>query len=174
MGYSIKQSSYLAHHGGLTFHVHMPNVRQIQTTHCVKLPLLQSLPNAAACIAHRIPQLTQSILSIRKLCDNECVDKFDKQHCNIHYNGKLILHGEYNKATTLCKIPLVTYDGETKYIPTSEDENIVFNLEQIATKKDIIHFLHASLFSPVKSTWLKAIKNEKFVTWPHSHYHIIC
>ena len=49
---------------------------------------------------------------------------------------------------------------------SSEGENIVCNLEQIATKKDIIHFLHASLFRPVKKTWLKAIKNEQFVTWP--------
>ena len=29
-----------------------------------------------------------------------------------------------------------------------------------------MHFLHASLFSPVKLTWLKAIKNEQLVTWP--------
>ena len=67
---------------------------------------------------------------------------------------------------TLCNILLVTSEGETQYIPTSKGENIVFNLEQIATKKDIIHFLHASLFGPVKLTWLKAIKNEQFVTWP--------
>ena len=52
------------------------------------------------------------------------------------------------------------------HIPTSEGENIVYNLEQIATKKDIIYFLHASLFRPVKLTWLKSIKNEQFVTWP--------
>ena len=50
-----------------------------------------------------------------------------------------------------------------QYIPTSEGENIVCNLEQIATKKDIIHFLHASLFSPVKYTWLNAIKNKQFL-----------
>ena len=84
----------------------------------------------------------------------------------MHYNGKLILNGDQDKATTLCKITLVTSEGETQHIPTSEGENIVCNLEQIATKKDIIHFLHSSLFSPVKSTWLKATKNEHFVTWP--------
>ena len=39
-------------------------------------------------------------------------------------------------------------------------------MEQISTKKDIIQFIHAFLFSPEKLTWLKAIKNEQFVTWP--------
>ena len=60
--------------------------------------------------------------------------------------------------------PLVTSEGDMQYIPTSEGDNIVCNLEQIATKKDIIHFLHASLFSPVKLTWIKTIRNEEFVT----------
>ena len=91
---------------------------------------------------------------------------FDKKHCNIHHNGKLILHGERDKATTLWKIPLFTSEGETQYIPTSEGDNIVCNLEKIATKKDILHFLYASLFIPVKLTRLKAIKNEQSVTWP--------
>ena len=145
--------------------VRIPDARHIQSTHCGELSLLQSLTNTAARIVHRIPQLTQSLLSIRKLFYNDCVATFDKKHCNIHHNGKLILHGKQDKATTLWKIPLFTSEGETQYIPTSEDENIVCNLEQIATKKDIIHFLHASLFSPVKLTWLKAIKNERFVIW---------
>ena len=78
----------------------------------------------------------------------------------MHHNGKLILHGELDKATTLWKIALFTSEGETQYISTSEGENIVCNLEQIATKKDIVHFLHASLFSLVKSTLLKAIKKK--------------
>ena len=85
--------------------VQMPDARHIQSTHCGELPLLQSLPNAAAHIAHRMPQLNQSLLSIRKLCDNDYVATFDIQHCNIHYNGKLILHGERDKATTLWNIP---------------------------------------------------------------------
>ena len=130
----------------------MPDARYIQLTHCGKLSLLQSLTNEAARIAHRMPQLTLSILSIRKLCDNDCVDTFDKKHCNLHYNRKLIFHGERYKSTTFWKIPLVTIKGETQYIPTSVGENIVCNLKQIAIEKYIIHFIHASLFSPVKLT----------------------
>ena len=57
--------------------VRIPDAIHIQSTHCGKFSLLQSLPNEAALIAHRIPQLTQSLLPIRKLCDNDCVATFD-------------------------------------------------------------------------------------------------
>ena len=137
----------------------MPDSRHNQSTHYGELPLLKSILNTAERIVQKIPQLTQSLLSISKLCDNDCAATFNKKHHNIHHNGKFILHGERYKATTLWKIPLVTSKGDTQYIPTSEGENIVCNLEQIATKKDIIYFLHASLFIPVKLTWLKDIKN---------------
>ena len=116
----------------------MPDEIYIKSTHCGELPLFQSLPNAAALIAHRIPKLTQSLLSINKLCENDCVATFDKKNCNIHHNGNLILHDERDKATILWKIPLVTSEGATQYIPTPEGENIVCNLEKIATKRDII------------------------------------
>ena len=58
--------------------VRMPDTRHTQLTYGGQLPLLQPLPNAAARIAHKIPQLTQSLLSISKLCDNDCVATFDK------------------------------------------------------------------------------------------------
>ena len=126
--------------------VQMPDARHIQSTHCGELPLLQSLTNATTRIAHKIPQLTQSLLFISKLCNNDCVATFNKTHCNIHHNGKLILHGERDKTTALWKIPLVTSEGETQYIPTSEGENIFCNLEQIATKK-ISHIFYMTLYS---------------------------
>jgi hypothetical protein len=33
-------------------------------------------------------------------------------------------------------------------------------------QKDLINYLHAACFSPVKSTWIKAIKNGIFKSWP--------
>jgi hypothetical protein len=32
--------------------------------------------------------------------------------------------------------------------------------------KELINYLHATAFSPVKSTWIKAIKNGNFASWP--------
>jgi hypothetical protein len=33
-------------------------------------------------------------------------------------------------------------------------------------QKDLMKYLHAACFSPVKSTWITAIKNGNFLSWP--------
>jgi hypothetical protein len=38
-------------------------------------------------------------------------------------------------------------------------------------QKDLINYLHAACFSPVKSTWIKAIKNGNFSSWPGLNEH---
>jgi hypothetical protein len=35
-----------------------------------------------------------------------------------------------------------------------------------SNQKDLINCLHAACFSPVKSTWITAIKNGHFTSWP--------
>jgi hypothetical protein len=32
--------------------------------------------------------------------------------------------------------------------------------------RELINYLHAECFSPVKSTWIQAIKNGNFTSWP--------
>ena len=34
------------------------------------------------------------------------------------------------------------------------------------THQDLVQYLHGACFSPVKSTWIKAIRNNNFTTWP--------
>jgi hypothetical protein len=34
-----------------------------------------------------------------------------------------------------------------------------------SNQKDLINYLHAACFSPVKSTWIAAIKNGNFTLW---------
>jgi hypothetical protein len=40
-------------------------------------------------------------------------------------------------------------------------------------QKDLINYLHAACFSPVKSTWIKAIKNGFFSSWPELNEHSV-
>jgi hypothetical protein len=35
-----------------------------------------------------------------------------------------------------------------------------------SNQKDLINYLHAACFSPVKSTWISAVKNGNFTSWP--------
>jgi hypothetical protein len=38
-------------------------------------------------------------------------------------------------------------------------------------QKDLINYIHAACFSPVKSTWITAIKNGHFTSWPRLTEH---
>jgi hypothetical protein len=40
-------------------------------------------------------------------------------------------------------------------------------------EKDLINYLHAACFSPVKSTWITAIKNGNFLSWPGLTEHAV-
>jgi hypothetical protein len=40
-------------------------------------------------------------------------------------------------------------------------------------QKDLINYLHAACFSPVKSTWIKAIQNGIFSSWPGLNEHTV-
>jgi hypothetical protein len=40
-------------------------------------------------------------------------------------------------------------------------------------QKDLINYLHAACFSPVKSTWIKAIQNGNFSSWPGLNEHSV-
>jgi hypothetical protein len=40
-------------------------------------------------------------------------------------------------------------------------------------QKDLISYLHAACFSPVKSTWIKEIKNGNFSSWPGLNEHSV-
>ena len=48
----------------------------------------------------------------------------------------------------------------------SKNEKISVILRKKETRKNLARYLHAACFSPVKSTWEKAIDNKKIVTWP--------
>ena len=75
--------------------VRMHDAKHNQSTHCGESPLLQLLLNKAAHIAHKIPQLTQSLFSISKLCNNDCVATSDKKYCNIHHVELTLHYYEY-------------------------------------------------------------------------------
>jgi hypothetical protein len=42
-----------------------------------------------------------------------------------------------------------------------------------SNQKDLINYLHAACFSPVKSTWITAIKNGNFSSWPGLTEHAV-
>lgn len=131
----------------------MPNGKTIRSSHAVHLNI-EGLPRIAT-KAHALPGLQHALISIGQLCDHGCHATFTNDKCNIHRNDRLILTGPRDRQTGLWKIPL-----------TTRRTHVAFSAYEQATQKELIECLHACCFSPPKSTFLKAIKNQHFTTWP--------
>ena len=141
--------------------VQMPNAAIVRSTHTGTLPLpsLKPLPPEAS-QTHIIPHLQQSLVSIGVLCDHGCKAIFDQHSAVIMHKEKPILTGHRtnnglwtvytNQNKTNAQLNLVTKDST--------------RLQQ--HMEDHIRFLHAACFSLVQSTWLQAIHNNNFITWP--------
>ena len=46
------------------------------------------------------------------------------------------------------------------------ENNLVNNIDENETQEELASFLHPTCFSPVKLTFIKAVKNRNFATWP--------
>jgi hypothetical protein len=49
--------------------------------------------------------------------------------------------------------------------PRSNYKNACNHAHETNNLKELINYLHATAFSPVKSMWIKAIKNGNFSSW---------
>jgi hypothetical protein len=68
------------------------------------------------------------------------------------------------------QIELVESQPEKKF----ETKNAQCNhAHDNSNQKDLINYLHAACFGPVKSTWIKAIKNGHFTSWPGLTEHAV-
>jgi hypothetical protein len=73
-------------------------------------------------------------------------------------NGKNIMYGSRDPKSRLWRVDL-----KQKMTPKISQCN---HAHDNNNQKDLINYLHAACFSPVKSTWIKAIKNGNFSSWP--------
>ena len=126
-----------------------------------------------------IPALkSASLISLGQLCDDNCHILLTKSHLHTIKNGKTILTGYRNPRDGLWDIPLQAVPSHQALLPnpavplsTSTRVPQKHHTMQVIIRKnqpacDLVKYLHAACFSPVKSTWLKAIKNNQFLTWP--------
>jgi hypothetical protein len=144
--------------------VRMPNGDGIQSSHTCLLNLPALPPGSTK--AHILPGLaSHSLLSIAKFCDNGCVVQFSRNRCRILQDNNVILDGPHDPTTNLWLLPL---QPKPSPIPTGTQTapHLGFHAHQTSTKSDLLQYLHAACYSPVTSTWLQAIRNNNFITWP--------
>ena len=131
--------------------VAMPNGATIQSTHQGRLPL----PAPINMKAHVLPDLSHSLISIGRLCDAGCTATFDADKVVIHHQNQPVLTGPRD--------PNGLWSLGTAPNYTKPQANFTVH---DAVSRDIIKFFHLALFSPTKSTLLKAIQNNHFIGWP--------
>jgi hypothetical protein len=78
---------------------------------------------------------------------------------------KNVIHGSRDPRSRLWRVNLKQkFETETVQCNHANDNN---------NQKDLINYLHAACFSPVKSTCIKAIKNGNFSSWPGLTEHTV-
>jgi hypothetical protein len=100
---------------------------------------------------------------------------FDWNKVEIWFQDTIILHGTQDPHTNVWIIPLQLPNPnqppprplpghlEHQANNATPQANSVYHT---STQANLIQFLHASCGSPVPSTWIKAIDNGHFATWP--------
>ena len=147
--------------------VTMPNGESITSTTKGVLPIKAPFHEMKA---HVLPALSHSLISIGKLCDAGCTAFFDAKHVTVSHQNNTILQGHRDPHNGLWKFP--SSMGKHINIPRPRSlpecaptPQANFTIHD-ALSKDIIKFLHLSLFSPTRATLLKAINNNHFIGWP--------
>jgi hypothetical protein len=113
------------------------------------LPLHNSLSKNAT-TAHAFKDLkSASLISLGQLCDDNCQVQLDKDSLQVYKNDVLILQGHSNRANGLWDIPL-------SMPPLRQHANVIIHKNK--PKVDLIKYLHACCYSPVPSTFIKAVK----------------
>jgi hypothetical protein len=142
----------------------MPNGTAIQSSHTYNL-LLTDLPHQAR-QAHILPGLVHnSLISAGQLCDNECSVTFIHDQVMVSRKGNEVMYGSRDP-----KSPLQQVNLNQKLKPDISQCNHAYDNNN---QKDLINYLHAACFSPVKSIWIKAIKNGFFSSWPGLNEHSV-
>jgi hypothetical protein len=106
-----------------------------------------------------------SLISVWQLCDNECSVTFTQDHVTVSKNRKNVMYSSWDPKSRLWRVNL-KQKSITKHVQCNHahDNN---------NQKDLINYLHAACFSPVKSTWITAIKNGNFSFWPGLTEHAV-
>jgi hypothetical protein len=115
------------------------------------------------------PQLTNSaLLSISQFCDHGFEARFNSKTVRIMRGNHEILEGSRDSSTGLWQLGLQpgTLPQTTQLVHQPDNQPTTNNVHELAVKQDIVTYLHRACFSPVPSTWLKAIDAGHFATWP--------
>lgn len=88
----------------------------------------------------------------------------NKQHLHVFKNFNEILRGYRNKIDGLWDVPIPYPMKTAPHKPFNNKLNIITPVKQHT--QTLVNYVHAALFSPAKSTVIKALQNNHFIGWP--------
>ena len=117
--------------------------------------------------------LQNSLISLGQLCDDNCTVVLTKDHLLACKDDHLVLQGKRSiSGDGLWDIPLCTSisspasDAPAPPYPQRDHPQMNVIIRKDKAKSDLVRFLHGACFYPTKSTWLNAIRQGFFVSWP--------
>jgi hypothetical protein len=137
---------------------------------------------------HITPGIIEDLLlSTSKFADAGYITIFNKEEVNI-YNANYtvitvsrgaILWGWRDAKANMWRIPLVKVvrnhntdtvmvnQPPTEFLPSCPPSSeAIYNVYELKMQPELVRYHHASARFPTKPTWLKAIKNKQFASWP--------
>jgi hypothetical protein len=139
--------------------VRLPNGATMESSHTAELDIPEL--NTAASKTHVFPGMANhSLLSVGQLCDEGYIFTFKRAAVTIcNPDNSQILSGPRYSNTGLWRINL---KHTNSYTPDTISNN-VFELRYTGA---LVHYLHKTLFSPMKSAMLQVVKDGHLITWP--------
>lgn len=148
--------------------INLPDGRKVKSTHVCDINI-PGLPTVLT--GHVVPHLAvASLIGIRPLCNAGCTVTFDRNKCDVVFNGNVILQGTKDPATDLWTLPLTRAAMQTA-LPRSAPVNdralhatvhpgvdLATFTHSVKTRANGVKFAHQSLCNSKISTLLKAVR----------------
>ena len=142
--------------------VTLPNDANMKPTKRAVLPFPGLSKQAAETFIY--PDLqSASLISVGKLCDDGCHVTFYDDRVDAIKHNKLVLQGYRNRKDGLWDVPIPTASNHAETSSIINYANVIIPADK--SIKELINYFGACLFSPPKSTFLQAAKNNNFVAW---------
>ena len=133
-------------------------MEKIHTTHSGFLPYNNLSTKAKK--PNILPKLqSASLMSLGQLCDDDCQVNLKKKF-HVIKDKKEIMKEYRNSTNGLWDIPIPIH------LTPPRKQHVSVIIQKQTNKQDLIQFYHAACFLPTIATFIKAVKNGNFISWP--------
>ena len=160
------------HRASKPLSINMPDGRKMKSTHICDITI-PGLPYVLT--GHIVPHLTvASLMGIRPLCNAKCTVTFDRDKCDVIYNGNVLLQDYKDESTDLWTLPINGKSTTRTALPQSaSDDDCASHTMQpaihpgitlanfthsVKTRTNGAKFAHQLLCNPKILTLLKAVR----------------